>query len=150
MSYLLDTNVVSELRRPQPEPRVLEFIAAIPLDGLHLSDVTMAEIRFGIERVSDPLKRAEIASWLDHVLRPMFGQRVLPITEEVILRWRLMVESGRQRNHTYSQPDLFIAATASVRRLTVVTRNTGDFAGTGVALLDPWRERPGEAKPLQS
>ena len=98
----------------------------------------MAEIRFGIERVSDLLKRAEIASWLDHVLRPMFGQRVLPITEEVILRWRLMVEAGRQRSHTYSQPDLFIAATASVHGLTVITRNTGDFADTGIALSNPW------------
>jgi toxin FitB len=139
VSYLLDTNIVSELRRPQPEPRVLKFIAATTLDNLYLSDVTMAEIRFGIERVSDPLRRAEIASWLDHVLRSMFGQRVLAITEEVILRWRLMVEAGRQRNHTYSQPDLFIAATASVHGLTVVTRNTGDFADTGIALSNPWR-----------
>jgi predicted nucleic acid-binding protein len=136
VSYLLDTNVVSELRRPQPEPRVLKFIAAASLDDLYLSDVTMAEIRFGIERVPDPLKRAEIASWLDHVLRPMFGRRVLPITEDVILRWRLMVEAGRQRGHTYSQPDLFIAATASVHGLTIVTRNTGDFAGTGIALIN--------------
>jgi hypothetical protein len=140
VSYLLDTNVVSELRRPQPEPRVLKLIASTPLDDLYLSDVTMAEIRFGIERVSDPLKRAEIASWLDHVLRPMFGQRVLPITEEVILRWRLMVEAGRQCNHTYSQPDLFIAATASVHGLTVITRNTGDFADTGIAVSNPWSE----------
>jgi predicted nucleic acid-binding protein len=138
VSYLLDTNVVSELSRPQPEPRVLKLIAATPLDDLYLSDVTMAEIRFGIERVSDPLKRAEIASWLGHVLRPMFGRRVLPITEEVILRWRLMVEAGRQRNHTYSQPDLFIAATASVHGLTVITRNTGDFADTGVVVSNPW------------
>ena len=138
MSYLLDTNVVSELRRPQPEPRVLKFIAATPLDALYLSDVTMAEIRFGIERLPDPLKRTEIASWLDHVLRPMFGRRVLPITEDVILRWRLIVEPGRQRGHTYSQPDLFIAATASVHGLTVVTRNTSDFADTGVAVFNPW------------
>ena len=138
MSYLLDTNVVSELRRPQPEPRVLKLVASTPLDDLYLSDVTMAAIRFGIERVCDPLKRAEVASWLDHVLRPMFGRRVLPVTEEVILRWRLMVEAGRQRNHTYSQPDLFIAATASVHGLTVVTRNTGDFADTGVVVSNPW------------
>jgi predicted nucleic acid-binding protein len=139
VSYLLDTNVVSELRRPLPEPLVLKFIAAASLGDLYLSDVTMAEIRFGIERVSDPLKRAEIASWLDHVLRPMFGRRVLPITEEVILRWRLMVEAGRQRHHTYSQPDLFIAATASVHGLTVITRNTGDFTDMGVAVCNPWR-----------
>ena len=138
MSYLLDTNVVSELRKPRPEPRLLAFIAAAPLDDLFLSEVTLAEIRFGIERVADPLKRAEIASWLDNVLRPMFGNRVLPITEDVLLRWRLMVEAGRQRGRTYSQPDLFIAATASVHGLAVVTRDAGDFADAGVAFLNPW------------
>jgi len=137
--YLLDTNAVSELRKPRPEPRVLSFIAATQLDVLYLSDVTLAGIRFGIERAGDPLKRAAIASWLDHVLRPMFGGRILPVTEDIILRWRLMVEAGRQRKHTYSQPDLFIAATASVHGLTVVTRDTRDFADTGVAILDPWK-----------
>jgi toxin FitB len=137
--YLLDTNVVSELRKPRPEARVLAFIAATPLDDLFLSEVTTAEIRFGIERVVDPLKRAAIESWLDHVLRPMFAGRVLPITEDIILRWRLMVEAGRQRRHTYSQPDLFIAATASVHGLTLITRDTGGFAGTGVAIADPWK-----------
>jgi toxin FitB len=136
--YLLDTNVVSELRKPRPEPKVLTFIGATPLDDLYLSDVTLAEIRFGIERVLDPLKRAAIESWLDHVLRPMFAGRVLTITEDVILRWRLMVEAGRQRRHTYSQPDLFIAATASVHGLTLVSRDNKDFAYPGVAVLDPW------------
>jgi len=136
--YLLDTNIVSELRKPRPEPRVLAFIASTALDDLYLSDVTVAEIRFGIERIADPLKRAAIESWLDHVLRPMFRGRILPITEDIILRWRLMVEAGRQRHHTYAQPDLFLAATASVHGLTVATRDAGDFADTGVAVLDPW------------
>jgi toxin FitB len=137
--YLLDTNVVSELRKPRPEPHVLALIAATPLDDLYLSAVTIAEIRFGIERLADPLKRAAIAGWLDHVLRPMFGGRVLTITEDIILRWRLMVEAGRQRRHTYSQPGLFIAATASVHGLTLVSRDTDDFSGTGVAIIDPWK-----------
>lgn len=136
--YLLDTNVVSELRKPKPAPRVIAFLAATPIGSLYLSDVTIAEIRFGIERAADPLKRASIVSWLDHVLRPMFSGRILPITEDIILRWRLMVEAGRQRRHNYAQPDLFIAATASVHGLTVVTRDAKDFADTRVAILDPW------------
>ena len=137
-AYLLDTNVISELSKQRPEPRVTAFIGANPLDNLYLSEVTLAEIRFGIEKLSDALKRSAITSWLDHVLRPMFQGRILPITEDVILRWRLMVEAGRQRKHTFSQPDLFIAATAALRGLTVVTRDTGDFALTGVAVLNPW------------
>lgn len=137
-SYLLDTNVVSELRKQRPEAKVLAFIAATSLDDLYLSGVTVAEVRFGIERVPDPLKRAAIESWLDHVLRPMFAGRVLPITEDIILRWRMMVEAGRQRRHTYSQPDLLVAATASVHGLTLVSRDTDDFAGTDVAIIDPW------------
>ena len=68
----------------------------------------------------------------------MFQGRVLPVTEEVILRWRLMVEGGRQRKHTYSEPDLFIAAIAGLHGLTVVTRDAGDFALTGVIVLSPW------------
>jgi predicted nucleic acid-binding protein len=138
--YLLDTNVISELRKPKAEPRVIAFMATTPLTSLYLSDITVAEIRYGIGRTPDALKRASIESWLDHTLRPMFRGRILPITEDVILRWRLMVEAGRQRRYTYAQPDLFIAATASVHALTVVTRDGKDFANTGVAFLDPWQE----------
>jgi toxin FitB len=137
--YLLDTNVLSELRKPRPERRVVAFVDAAPMPALYLSEVTIAEIRYGIERTADPLKRASIESWLDLTLRPMFQGRVLPAGEEVILRWRLMVEAGRQQGRTYAQPDLFIAATASVHGLAVVTRNGRDFADTGVDIIDPWK-----------
>jgi predicted nucleic acid-binding protein len=136
--WLLDTNVISELRRVRPEPRVVEFVASQPLEALYLSAVTLAEIRFGIERVGDPSRRAELTDWLTHKVRPMFGQRVLPISEEVMLKWRLMVEEGRQAGHTFSQPDLIIAATAAHHGLTVVTRDVGDFERARVAVLNPW------------
>jgi toxin FitB len=70
----------------------------------------------------------------------MFRNRILPVTEEIILRRRLMVEAGRQRHHTYSQPDLFIAATASVHGLTIVTRNASEFGCSGVTVFDPWKK----------
>lgn len=137
-NYLLDTNVISEIRKPKPEAKVRDFIAKKRIESLFLSEVTLAEIRFGIERLNDPMKRGAIASWLDHVLRPMFTGRILALSEDVILRWRMMVEAGRKRGHTFSQPDLFIAATASLHGLTVVTRDTSDFLEARVAVLDPW------------
>lgn len=136
--WLLDTNVISELRRARPNARVREFVAAQPLEQLFVSTVTFAEIRYGIERVSEPIRRAELSDWLAHRLRPMFDQRALEVTEDVMFRWRLLVEDGRKAGHTFSQPDLIIAATAIQHGLTVVTRDTADFALAKVALLNPW------------
>ncbi len=139
--WLLDTNVLSELRRIRPEPKVVQFVAAQPLGDLYVSTVTFAEIRFGIERVSDPSGRAALHDWLTHRVRPMFDGRVLPISEDVMLKWRLLVEEGRQVRHTFPQPDLIIAATALLHGLAVVTRNSGDFARTRVVIFNPWVDR---------
>ena len=136
--WLLDTNVVSELRRPRPEPRVVAFVAAQPLDRLFLSVVTLAEIRFGIELVADAGRRADLNDWLNLKVRPMFERRVLPVSEDVMLKWRLLVEQGRKSGHTFSQPDLIIGATALHHGLTVVSRDTADYVRAGVPLLDPW------------
>jgi predicted nucleic acid-binding protein len=136
--WLLDTNILSELRRSRPEPKVVSFVAAQPLDRLFLSTVTLAEIRFGIELVGDAAHRAELKEWLDLKVRPMFEQRVLPISEDVMLKWRLLVEDGRKNGHTFSQPDLIIAATALHYGLTVVSRDTTDYAKARVPLLNPW------------
>jgi predicted nucleic acid-binding protein len=136
--WLLDTNVISELRRPRPDPRVVAFVAAQALDQLFISSVTLAEIRFGIEKVTDPLRRAELHDWLTHKVRPMFGQRVLPVSEDVMFKWRLLVEEGCQSGHTFTQPDLIIAATGLLHGLTVVTRDTGDYARSRVVLFNPW------------
>jgi toxin FitB len=86
--WLLDTNILSELRRPKPERKVLAFIAAQPLELLYVSSVTFAAIRFGIELVTDANRRAELNDWLAHKVRPMFEQRVLVITEDIMFRWR--------------------------------------------------------------
>jgi len=136
--WLLDTNVLSELRRARPEPRVVRFVAAQPLERLFVSAVTLAELRFGIELLPDAGRRAELGDWLTHKVRPMFAQRVLPVSEDILLKWRLLVEEGRKVGHTFSQPDLFIAATALQHDLTVVTRDTSDYAKARVALLNPW------------
>jgi predicted nucleic acid-binding protein len=136
--WLLDTNVISELRRPRPSARVRSFIARQRLDDLFVSTVTFAEIRFGIEAVGDPIRRSELNDWLLHRVRPMFDQRVLEVSEDVMFKWRLLVEEGRQVGHTFSQPALIIAATALQHGLTVVTRDTGDYKLARVPLLNPW------------
>ena len=136
--WLLDTNIISELRRPRPEARVLAFVAGQPLEKLFVSAVTFAEIRFGIELIGDSLRRAELNDWLAHKLRPMFDQRVLAVSEDVMFKWRLLVEDGRKAGHTFSQPDLIIAATGLHHGLTVVTRDTGDYARARVPLFNPW------------
>jgi predicted nucleic acid-binding protein len=140
--WLLDTNVLSELRRPKPEPKVLAFVAAQPLELLYVSSATIAEIRFDIELVADPVRRAELNDWLAHKVRPMFAQRILAITEDVMFRWRLMVEDGRKAGHTFSQPDLIIAATAFHHGLTVVTRDESDYRRARVPILNPWLDPP--------
>lgn len=138
MAWLLDTNILSELRRPKPEPKVLAFIAGLPLSQLYISSVTLAELRFGIELVNDSLRRAELNDWLTHTVRPMFDQRVLPVTEDIMLKWRLLVEEGRKSGHTFSQPDLIIAATAAHHGLTIVTRDRGHYAKARVPVVNPW------------
>ena len=137
-AWLLDTNVLSELRRPKPDRKVLAFVAAQPLDCLYVSSVTLAEIRFGIELQSDASLRAGLIDWLTHQVRPMFEQRVLPVSEDIIFKWRLLVEDGRKAGHTFSQPDLFIAATALQHGLTVVSRDVADYAKARVSLFNPW------------
>lgn len=138
--WLLDTNILSELRRPKPEPRVIAFVEAQPLERLYVSSVTFAEIRFGIELTPDASRRSELYGWLTHKVRPMFEQRVLEVTEDVMLEWRLLVEEGRKSGHTFSQPDLIIAATAKHHDLTVVSRDTTDYARAQVAVFNPWND----------
>ena len=123
----------------------MDFIARQPLEQLYTSAVVFAEIRFGIELVADPGKRAALHDWLAHQLRPQFEDRVLPVSEDVMFKWRLLVEQGRQIGHTFSQPDLIIAATALRHGLTLVTRDVGCFDKTPARLLNPWLDPTGLA-----
>jgi predicted nucleic acid-binding protein len=136
--WLLDTNILSELRRPKPEPRVVAFVGAQPLEQLYVSSITLAEIRFGIEMLPDASRRIELNDWLTLKVRPMFEQRILAVTEDVMFKWRLLVEEGRKVGHTFSQPDLIIAATGIHHGLTVVTRDTADFAKARAIVFNPW------------
>lgn len=139
--WLLDTNILSELRRPKPERKVLAFLAAQPLELIHVSSATLAEIRFGIEMLADVGRRAELNDWLAHQVRPMFERRVLEITEDIMFKWRLLVEAGRKAGHTFPQPDLIIAATALHHGLTIVTRDVSDYERARVPVRSPWLDQ---------
>jgi predicted nucleic acid-binding protein len=140
MAWLLDTMILSEGRRPRPEPRVAAFYNAQPLDELYISAVNVAEIRFGIEMQQDPARRDELNGWLTLTLRPAFAGRILPVTEDILLKWRLLLEDGRKTGHTFSNPDLLLAATALHHGLTVVTRDRSDFDKARVPVFNPWEQ----------
>jgi hypothetical protein len=94
--WLLDTNILSELRRPKPESKVVRFIAAQPIERLFVSVVPFAAIRYVIECAPDPAQRATLHHWLANSVRPMFGGRVLPVSADVMLTGRLLVQGGAE------------------------------------------------------
>lgn len=138
--WLIDTNVVSELRKGSRADRAVRgWAASVPPVACYLSRVSVAEIRFGIQRVPDPGFRAELEAWLRDGLLPWFADRILEVNERVLLRWRELVWDGQKENYTYAQPDALLAATAWEYELGVVTRNIQDFDRAGLRLLNPWR-----------
>lgn len=133
--WLIDTNVVSELRKGgRCAAPVRAWSTSVPPVACYLSRISVAEIRFGIERAPTPDFRAELEAWVRDGLLPWFGERILEITERVLLRWRMLVWEGQKDNYTFSQPDALLAATALEHNLGVVTRNTEDFERAGVRL----------------
>ena len=135
MSYLIDTNVLSELRRKLPEPRVVAWMRERPRPSLYLSVLTLGEIRKGLECVDDPNRRQSLLDWLEVDLPHYFVGRLLDIDASTADRWgRLMAGAGRP----LPVIDGLLAATALQHDLTLVSRNGKDFANLGVRLINPW------------
>lgn len=135
MSYLVDTNVLSELRRKQPDAGVVAWMQQRPRQSLYLSVLTLGEIRKGIEQLHDSGRRQSLIDWLEVELPHYFVGRLLSLDALTADRWgHLMAGAGRP----LPAIDGLLAATALQHQLTLVTRNTRDFEGLGVPLINPW------------
>ena len=135
--FLLDTNVISELVRPKPEPKVAAWVTATDENLLYLSVLTLGEIRKGIALLKDASRRVALEAWLGSHLALRFEGRILAIDQDVADRWgRLAAQAGAKS--PLPVIDGLLAATALHHNLTLVTRNTRDVAATGVPVFDPW------------
>jgi predicted nucleic acid-binding protein len=141
VSFLLDTNVVSETARRRPSAQVMNWLAQQSQDAAAISVVTMAELVEGAGAVTDTARRTQLRRWLDETVVPWFSDQVLPLTQDVLVDWLILSRKLAARGILRGAPHLLIAASARVGDLTVVTRNVRDFADTGVVVYDPWNDQ---------
>ncbi len=136
--YLVDTNIPSELTKEQPDARVVDFIRDTNKADLYLSVMVIGEISKGIAALPEGKKRRALEDWLQADVRLWFGERILPVTEAIAIRWGHLAAEARQQGASLPVVDGLIAATALHHGLTLVTRNTKDFPALGVKILNPW------------
>ena len=140
--FLLDTNVISELMKPRPQKRVVQWIEATAEELLHLSAISIGEVRKGIDLLDDDdPRRGALQSWLDRDVRVRFADRLLSFDDAVAERWGQLEAWAKKRRLTLSTIDAQLAATALHHGLTFVTRNTSDVDPTGVPVFNPWSDR---------
>jgi toxin FitB len=136
--FLLDTNVLSELIKPKPDARVVQWIEGTDESILFLSVLTLGEIRNGIARLRSGSRRGRLETWLQVDLRGRFQDRILPINEAIADRWGAISAMSAAKGKPLPVIDGLLAATALQHDLMLVTRNGSDVAATGVAILNPW------------
>lgn len=135
MSYLLDTNIISEYTKPKPYQKLIEWMSNIPNEDLYISVLTMGEIRKGIQKISSSLLQEKLRKWLEHEIPNWFEDRVLVIDQPICDKWgRISIEMGK------SLPviDSLLAATALHHDLALVTRNSKDFCFPSLEVINPW------------
>lgn len=138
MNFLLDTNILSEAQRPQPDLRVMDWLGMTDEDRIFISVISIAEIRRGIELLPASRRKEMLADWLDNDLPPRFEGRMLLVDKAVNDQWGHVMAAAKKAGIGLQPMDAFFAATALAHNLVLVTRNTKDFAATGVRLLNPW------------
>jgi len=137
--FLLDTNVISELIKPKPEPKVVKWVEATNEELMFLSVLTIGEIRKGVTLHPDSGKRAKLEAWLASEVRARFEDRILPVDDAVAERWGLLTaKATTEKNHKLPVIDGLLAATAQHHDLILVTRNVDDVVPPGVQFFNPW------------
>ena len=144
LGWLIDTNVVSEMMRPRPEPRVAASLDAIEAEGIGLASITVWEVLDGIGRLAPGRRRRDLADRFHDLLDELFEDRIVEWTLADARACARIMEDKRRRGEALDDhvPDAFLAAAAATRGLAVVTRNTGEFRNTGVETLNPWTAGP--------
>lgn len=138
MSFLVDTNVVSEWVRPRPDAGVVGWLAEADEDRVFISIVTLAELRYGIDRMATGQRRRRLDAWLSNELPLRFEGRVLPVDAAIADAWGRLTALREASGRPLAAMDAFIAATVEVHGLTLVTRNVSDFDRTVRAVVNPW------------
>jgi toxin FitB len=138
VKFLLDTNVVSEWARPQPDPGLTSWLSAVDEDDLYLSVVTVAEVRRGAERLAAGRRRRAIEAWIARDVLQRFDQRLIGIDVAIAESWGTITANCESRGRPISAMDAFVAACAEYHGLTLVTRNAADFTGVVRTLVNPW------------
>ena len=135
---ILDTNVVSELMRPAPWPAIQKWLAKYSADDLYSTNVTLAEILYGIELLSPGKRKSELLAGAERLFKVVLARRILPFEEAAARQFSSIAAERRGRGRPIAEFDAQIAAIASVHDATLATRNTSDFEGCGIRLVNPW------------
>lgn len=138
MNYLLDTCLLSELRKPEPDPGVVAWVSDIDESRLFVSVLSLGEIQKGVAKLENGRRKNAFQHWLEHDLLTRFGGRILPLDLDMALEWGLTSAANESRGKPAPVVDALLAVTAIARNLTLVTRNDKDFAGFPVKIVNPW------------
>ena len=139
MSYLIDTCVVSELRKPMPQESVLAWFQACDAAEIYISALSLGELRFGLSILPDGKRKNDLLVWFNELIEAFAG-KILPVTEKIALIWGSMRAKAQRNGLTLPVIDGLLAATAEAHQMVLVTRNTDDVASTGIPVLNPWQQ----------
>lgn len=138
MTWLLDTNVLSELRKKSPDEKVIEWIQKHLEEDVYLSVITIGEIEAGIHKLEESIRKDELSAWLNKEIISTYNQKILPIDTQTMMVWGKLTAELRKIGKPMPIIDSLITATAQQHELTLVTRNTSDFEAADIALTNPW------------